>query len=55
MRDNYIATPPLCPDNCIGKKGFMAHPPIVPYMQLFEMKLESLAKKYPVLRDPLKD
>jgi hypothetical protein len=34
---------------------FMAHPPIVPYMQLFEMKIESLAKKYPMFKDLLKD
>jgi hypothetical protein len=55
MRHNYTATLPPCPDNCIGKKGFMAQLPTVPYMQLFEMKLESLAKKYPVLGDPFED
>jgi hypothetical protein len=55
MKHNCTSTPLPCPDNCIGKKGFMDHPPTVPYRQLFEMKIESLAKKYPMLGDPLED
>jgi hypothetical protein len=33
----------------------MAHPPTLPYRQLFEMKIESLAKNTSMLRDPLED
>jgi hypothetical protein len=55
MRHNYTCTPPPCPDNCIGKKEFMTHPPTMLYKQLFETKIESLIKKFPVLGDPLED
>jgi hypothetical protein len=38
-----------------AKRGLWLTLPTVPYMQLFEMKMESQETKYPMLRDPLED